>query len=220
MLVGHLAVAFAAKRAQPRVSLGTLALASLAPDVLWCCFQLAGIEHVRYQPGMGAAHYLAALDVPWSHSLLMNAAWAVLSAGGYYWLRRRGRAAWLLFAVVLSHWLLDWVAHPPDMPLAPGLDGRFGLGLWRSVPATILVEGGCWLAAPIVYARAFRAKKLAGAIAFWLVAALPTLAWYNNIAGPPPPHPEAAPVASSIFFSPIVTWAYWFDRLRSPVTAR
>ena len=55
MLVGHFAAGFAAKRIAPRISLGTLVLAAMAADFLWTGFMLAGIEHVRFRPGIGAA---------------------------------------------------------------------------------------------------------------------------------------------------------------------
>jgi hypothetical protein len=214
MLVGHFAVGFAAKRVEPQVSLGTFVLAAMLADFLWCAFMLAGIEHVRFKQGIGAANYLDALDIAISHSLLTNAIWGALFAAIYFWKRRDRRAASILLAVVLSHWLLDWVSHKPDMPLVPGGRTYFGLGLWTSVPATVAVEGGFWLLAIILYARATRPAGPAGRYLFWPVAVLLTLVWYNNIAGPPPPNPQFAPVSSLIFFSLVVAWAYWMNRLR------
>ena len=214
MHVGHFAVGLVAKRVEPRLSLGTLVLAALLADFLWCALMLAGIEQVQFKPGMGAANYAEARDIAISHSLLTDAIWAALFAGVYFWSRRYGRGAWVLFAAVLSHWPLDVVAHRPDMPLAPGVDRHFGLGLWTSVPATLIVEGGFWLLALILYARATRPKSRLGVYAFWGVAALLTLIWYNNIAGPPPPDPHTAPVFSLVYFSLVVAWAYWMNRLR------
>jgi hypothetical protein len=214
MLVGHFAVGLVAKRVEPKISLGTFVLAAMIADFLWCVFMIAGIEHVQFRPGMGAANYLTASDIAWSHSLLMDVIWAALLAAAYFLYRRYPRGAWILFAAVLSHWLLDFVAHPPDMPLAPGVNRYFGLGLWTSIPATIVVEGGLWLLAAIFYARATHPTKHAGTYVFWTMIALLTLAWYNNIAGPPPPNPHTAPIASLIFFALVVTWAYWMNRLR------
>ncbi len=214
MLVGHFAVGFVAKRVEPKLSLGTLVLAAMLADFLWGIFLLAGLEHVEFKPGMGAANYIAAFDVAWSHSLLMDAIWAALFAGAYLLRRRYPRGAWVIFMAVLSHWLLDFVAHKADMPLAPGRPGRFGLGLWTSIPATLIVEGGFWLLAIILYVRATHAKKRLGVYAFWIVIAFLTLAWYNNIAGPPPPNPHTAPIVSLIFFSLVVAWADWMNRLR------
>jgi hypothetical protein len=219
MFVGHFAVGFLAKRVEPKLSLGTLVLGAMLADLLWCVFQLVGLEHVQFHEGRGAANYLSATDIAYSHSLLTGVVWAALLAAIYFLWRRNQRGAWLLFAVVLSHWLLDFISHPPDMPLAPGLHSYFGLGLWTSVPATIIVEGAFWVFAIIVYLRATQPKNRWGLFIFWVMVALLTLAWYNNIAGPPPPDPRTAPISSLVFFSLVVAWAYWMNRLRPGATA-
>jgi hypothetical protein len=215
MLVGHFAVGLAGKRIAPSISLGTLVLAAMLADLLWCVFIIAGVEHVEFRPAMGAGNYFAASEIAYSHSLLMDAVWGALLAAAYFLRRRSPRGAWILFAVVISHWILDWIAHRPDMPLAPGTHTFFGLGLWTSIPATILIEGGFWLAAVILYARTFRPRGRTGIFAFWTVVALLTLAWYGNISGPPPRDPHTAPYASLILFSLAVAWAYWMNRLRT-----
>ncbi len=214
MFVGHLAVGLVAKRIEPKLSLGTGVLAAMLVDLLWAIFMIAGIEHVHFKPGMGAGNYFDAYDIAMSHSLLTGAVWAALFAAAYFFRRHYPRGAWILFAAVLSHWFLDFVSHGPDMPLAPGVHRYFGLGLWNSIPATLIVEGGFWLAAIVLYVRATRPKNRAGVYAFWSVVALLTLSWYNNIAGPPPRNPHTAPIVSLIFFSLVVAWAYWMNRLR------
>lgn len=214
MLVGHFAVGLAAKRIAPLVSVGTLVLASTMADLLWCIFMIAGIEHVQFKSGVGAANYFAAPDIVMSHSLLMDGVWAGLLASVYFLRRRSSRGAWVVFGVVVSHWLLDWISHPPDMPISPGLQVYLGLGLWGSIPAAVIVEGGFWLLAVIIYSRATQAKNRIGSYAYWSVVALLTLAWYNNLAGPPPRDPHAAPFVSLLFFSMAVAWAYWMDRAR------
>ncbi|HEV3198115.1 MAG TPA: metal-dependent hydrolase [Bryobacteraceae bacterium] len=214
MLVGHFAAGLVAKRAEPALSLGALVLAAMLADLLWCIFMIAGIEQVQFRPGMGAANYLDASNIAMSHSLLMDVLWAGLLAAGYFLSRRYPRGAWILFGAVVSHWLLDWISHRPDMPLAPGTGRFFGLGLWASIPAAVIVEGGFWLVAVVLYARATHPKKRAGVYAYWSVVAVLTLAWYNNLTGPPPPDPHTAPFISFTFFSLAVAWAYWMDRLR------
>ena len=214
MLVGHFAVGLAAKRIELGVSVGTMALASMFADLLWCVMMLAGIEHVQFKPGIGAGNYFSASNIVVSHSLAMDAVWAVLLSAAYYLRRRRPRAALVILFVVLSHWILDWVSHRPDLPLAPGLNQHVGLGLWTSIPATVIVEGGLWAFAVILYTRASHPKGRAGAYAYWGGIAVLTLAWYNNIAGPPPRNPATAPIASLVFFSLAVVWAYWIDKQR------
>jgi hypothetical protein len=216
MLVGHFAVGMVAKRVEPRISLGTAVLATMLADILMCFFWMAGVEQVVFKPtGRGAENYFVPIEVSWSHSLLMNAVWGALMAAAYYWRRRYPRGAVVLFAAVISHWVLDWIAWAPaTIPLAPGWHRYFGLGLWASVPATLVVEGGFWLLAIILYLGATRPANRWGIYVFWIVAAFLTLTWYNNIAGPPPPNPSVAPIASLIYFSLVVAWAYWMNHLR------
>jgi hypothetical protein len=114
--------------------------------------------------------------------------------------------------------VLDVISHRPDMPLAPGLDVRLGLGLWTSVPAKIVIEGGFWLTTLLLYARATGARHRIGSIAFLGLPPLLTLVWFNNIAGPPPADPKTAPVGSLVFFTIVVAWAYGVERLRSTRT--
>jgi hypothetical protein len=122
--------------------------------------------------------------------------------------------------VVLSHWLLDFVSHRPDLPIAPELHKYVGLGLWSSIPATLLVEGGFWLFAVILYVRCTRSKGLTATFVFWVGIGLITFIWFSNIAGPPPQNPKTAPFGSLIVFSLTVAWAYWVNRLRVAAPAR
>ena len=215
MLLGHFAAAFVANRAEPKLSLGTLTLASMLSDFLLYIFTISGVEHIQFKPGRGAADYIAAFDAGVSHSLLAGAIWAALFAAAYFWRRRYSRGACVLFLVVMSHWLLDLISHRPDLPLAPGMDGHVGLGLWSSIPATVIVEGGFWLLAIVLYLRATRPKnRLGGVYVFWAGIGLLTLAWYNNVAGPPPPDARTAAISGFAFFSLTVAWAYWINRLR------
>ena len=143
MFVGHFAAAFAAKRAAPELSLGTLFLAALLADLLCATLVLLGVEHFEVRPGITAVTPLDFVHYPWSHSLAAMAAWAVALA--LAWLAvRRGTplAALVVVALVLSHWLLDWIAHRPDMPLTLG-----GAGRRRRAPPPWCGRGrrsGCW----------------------------------------------------------------------------
>jgi hypothetical protein len=215
MLVGHCAVALAGKRAEPALSLGTLMAAAVLADLLGFVFILAGLEHWTRKPG-NAGIYAVDLDsIAWSHGLLPDILWAALFAGGYFLWRRHVSAAWILFAVVLSHWVLDFVSHRADMPITPGLTARYGLGLWTSVPATLVIEGLLWLIAIAIYLRATRSTRRAGIYVFWAMIAFLTLSWVNNImATPPAGSLTVAAITSLSFFTLLVVWAYWMDRLR------
>ena len=158
MFIGHFAVGFALKRVAPRASLGPLIAAAQFLDLLWPWFLLLGWEHVRLDPGNTAFTPLAFDSYPISHSLVMAIVWGV-AFSGLYLLRTHNRIAaiWIAAAVV-SHWALDWITHRPDLPIMPGDSTKVGLGLWNSVPATLIVESAMFAAGVWVYARATRAR--------------------------------------------------------------
>src|SRR5262245_8176799 len=215
MLVGHLALGLVAKRIEPKISLGAWMLAVMLVDLLCFAFLIAGIEHFDAEPGITRARFVFHnIYFVYSHSLLMNVILAALFATAYFLRRRYQRGAWLLFAAVLSHWPLDFVSHNPDMPLAPWASAVYGLGLWNSIPATLIVEGGFWLLAITLYVHATNPNKRAGIYAFWPVIAFLTLAWYGNITRGIDPDPVKAGINGLIFFSLVVVWAYWMNRLR------
>src|SRR5579872_799830 len=207
MFVGHFAAAMAAKRAKPEMPLGPLVLAAMLADMLWLVFLAAGIERLQIQPGRGI-NAMASADIPWSHSLLMVAVWGAALAVVI-------RRSLLIFAAAVSHWVLDWISHlPRDLVLAPGLHRHFGLGLWASIPATLLVEGGMWVLAIVVYLRMTKPRTRAGTWGFWLAVVLLTLLWLANLnSGPTAPDPRAEAV-SFVVFGSFIAWAYWIDRAR------
>jgi hypothetical protein len=105
------------------------------------------------------------------------------------------------------------------MPLAPGLGGRYGLGVWNSIPLTYLVEGSLWLAGIAVYLSMTSARDRWGTYGFWAVIALLTGISVASISGPPPPGILTVAfgnVASLIVFA----WAYWIDRHRFLIERR
>jgi hypothetical protein len=220
MLVGHFAAALLAKRAEPRVSLGTTIVAATLADLLIFTFVIAGVEQIEIVRGrFGAANYFTAIDIGWSHSLAMGLVWATLLGAMHWGLKRSSRAAIIIGAAVLSHWFLDALSHPPHLPLTPGDGPRVGYGLWTSIPATIIIEGGLWIVALVLYLRTTRSVTSAGRYVFWGGIIVLTMSWYNNIAGAAPSRPADAPTASLIFFSLWVGWGYWMNRARAMTPA-
>lgn len=215
MFLGHYALALGAKRSTPRTSLGVLIAAAQFPDLLWPVFLLLGWEHVA--PGDHGFTTLSFTDYPWSHSLVMVVGWSLL-AGAVYWLWRRGdrRGAIWVPVLVLSHWLLDYGTHLPDLPLYPGGPERVGLGLWRHPAATILIEGAMWVGGLALYLKTTRARDRTGVYAFWSLIALLVFIYIGNIlAEPPADMRNAAWGAMAGLIVPF--WAAWADRHREAV---
>ena len=170
MFVGHFALGFAAKKATPRTSLATLFVAALLADILWPIFLALGIEQVLIVPGNTAVTPLAFVNYPYSHSLLMLVLWGALFGGLYYARTKNSRGAWIIAALVVSHWVLDWITLP-GMPIWPG-GPKYGLDMWRSLPLTMVVELAMYAVGVAIYARSTRPKDREGVWRFWLLVVL------------------------------------------------
>ena len=215
MLVGHFAISLLGKRIEPKLSVGTLMFAAMLPDVLWCLFMIVGLEQIRVNSG--STFKLEAVEIAYSHSLVTGVVWGGLLALLYLGRFSNRRGAWLLLGAVLSHWFLDVLSHSHDMPLAPGIPTRLGLGLWNSIPATLTIEDGFWVVSIWIYLSVTRARSRASLALLWLPVAFLTLAWYGNIAGPPPADPSAIRFTSLVFFLLTIGWGYLLEKTRRPV---
>jgi hypothetical protein len=234
MFIGHFALGFAAKRVAPRISLAVLGAATQIADLLWPVFLGLGLEQVRIDPGNTAVTPLDFVSYPYSHSLLLLVVWGVVFAAVAVRLKpdpttdRYGASGFLtaaalakavsrtfivLFALVVSHWVLDWITHRPDMPLYPG-SAKHGLGLWNSVPATVGLELVMYVIGVWIYARATRPRDKKGSWGFWALAVFLPVVYLGNIFGPPPPSAGAIWPAGIAGGAILVAWMWWVDRHR------
>jgi hypothetical protein len=212
LFIGHFALGFAAKRAAPRLSLAVLFAAAQLADLIWPFLLAFGIEQVRIDPGNTAFTPLDFVSYPYSHSLLFLCIWGVLFGAICAAVVRDRRVLFLILALVVSHWVLDWITHRPDMPLYPG-SARFGLGLWNSVTATIAIEVPLFFAGVWLYVRATRPRDAIGRRAFAAFVGFLLAAYAANM-GPPPPSVNAIVVTAIAGVGLLMLWAWWFDRHR------
>ena len=218
MFLAHFAVAFAAKRLVPRVSLGVLVMAAQWLDLVWPMLLLGGVERVRIEPGHTAGMPLVFEHYPWSHSLVMALAWGGVFGGVFAAVTRRWRAAAVLALLVPSHWVLDLLVHAPDLPLWPG-GPAFGLGLWNVPALAAVLECVALLAGVLLWHRGVRARDRVGV---WGVAALLgllVLIQVGNMAGPPPPSVAAIAWVGLAQWL-LVAWAFRLDRHFAPSEGR
>lgn len=213
MFIGHYAVALGVRKVAPTTSLGTLFLATQFVDLLWPIFLLLGLEHVRIDPGNTVVTPLDFYDYPITHSLLGSLGWA-FGLGIIYWtVRRNLKGAWIVGGTVLSHWVFDAIAHRPDLPILPGRGPMVGLGLWNSLPGTIVVELGLFIAGLAIYLRSTRSQDRIGFYGLWCLIVILVLIWLGNVFGPPPPSEIAIGFAGLSLWL-FVLWGYWVDRHR------
>src|SRR5262245_43127502 len=109
VFIGHFAIGLAGKRLVPTLSLAVWFVSVQLLDLLWPIFLLTGLEHVRIEAGNTPFTPLNFYDYPLTHSLVGAAVWGILLAGGWMLLTGRSQGVALLFAGVLSHWVLDVV---------------------------------------------------------------------------------------------------------------
>jgi hypothetical protein len=128
-------------------------------------------------------------------------AFAALLAAAYLVLRRRA--------------LADPIQHPMAYHRRKQ-DPCRNSGEVRAGPVELVVEGGLWICAIVIYVRATRAAGRAGIYAFWAGVAVLTLAWLGNISAPPVnPGTAASALPSLVFFAAAIGWGYWMNRVRT-----
>jgi membrane-bound metal-dependent hydrolase YbcI (DUF457 family) len=215
MFLGHYAVGFAAKRFAPKVSLGWLIAAPLFLDLLWPIALITGVESVRVDPAYSRVTPLDLHDYPYTHSLAGSLVWTVLFAGLYFALRRDGRGSLVLALGVMSHFVLDWVTHPPDMPLWPGSATQVGLGLWNSLPGTLGVELALWIAGIAIYFRTTRATRPRGTLSLVALIVFLSIMYFGAVLGPPPPNAKKIVAYMSLSQWLLLYWAWSADRYRT-----
>jgi SAM-dependent methyltransferase/membrane-bound metal-dependent hydrolase YbcI (DUF457 family) len=213
MFIGHFALGFASKRFAPRLPLAAAFVAAQFLDLLWPPLLLAGVESVRVEPGATAVTPLDFVSYPYSHSLLTSAVWATLFALIIFLTKRGRRAAVVAWLLVVSHWLLDFITHRPDLPLTPWGATRVGLGLWNSVAGTLAIELTLFVVCVAIYIKATRARERAGTYYFAALVVVLLLVYAANLSGEPPRDPRViakAGLGMWLFF----VWAWWVDRQR------
>lgn len=213
MYIGHYAVAFAAKKAAPRASLGTLIAAAQLIDLIWPVLVLMGVEKVAVEPGNTVVTPLNFQHYPYTHSLVAVLGWALL-ASGLYWVVTRYRAGAVTIGLaVVSHWVLDLLTHIPDLPLAPGGGPKLGLGLWNSFAGTVMFELGLFAVGVFLYVNVTRARNKRGRYALWGMALFLLVTYMANLFGPPPPDAKVVAMSALLLWL-LVPWGYWIDRHR------
>ncbi|MBK7433913.1 MAG: hypothetical protein IPI66_08415 [Chitinophagaceae bacterium] len=213
MFIGHFGIGFGAKKIAPAISLGLLFIAAQFLDLLWPSLLLLDIEHVVISPGITKVTPFDFVDYPISHSLLLVTGWGIL-LGILSWLfLKRFRYALIIFACVVSHWLLDLLVHRPDLPLAPGSDSRYGLGIWNYPVLTGALEGLIFLSGVYLYSRSTNAKNNFGKYGLLTLAGMLLIIQAANMFGPPPPNMTAIAWAGQLQWL-FVILAFYVDKNR------
>ncbi len=216
MFIGHFGVGFGLKRMAPHASLAVLIAAALWADILWIFFLLLGWEHARVSVGDTRWTPLALYDYPWSHSLLFLLLWAVALAVVYRVYRAELAGALAVGIAVISHWVLDWLTHRPDMPLYPA-GPKYGASLWNSIAGTLLVEVPLFAVGVWLYVRSTRARDRVGRFGFWIYVAVLLILYVGDRFSAPPQSIKEVAITGLLAMALLLAWPWWFDRHRQPI---
>lgn len=151
MMLGHFAVAAAAKPAAPEVPVWAMMVSSQAMDVVFIPMVMLGLESITM-----AGYGQSTINAYYTHSIVgaLIIAAIVFAIGKAVW--KTQRAAWTLGVLSASHWLLDLVVHRQDMPILPGNAGNLpllGLGLWNYPWVSLTIEIVLALIGLLIYFR-------------------------------------------------------------------
>jgi len=136
MFVGHYSVAFTVRTQQNKIPLWVLFVAVQFLDYIWATLVLLGVEKLRVIKGFTAGSMLDSYFHPYSHSLIAAVLWSGVAGLCYKLVCRwfgyayTKSAALIVGAAVFSHWILDLIAHPRDLPIYDNT-AKVGFGLWN-----------------------------------------------------------------------------------------
>ncbi len=212
MFIGHFAPAFVAASLGPRApKLGVAFIAAQLVD--WAFFGLAilGVEKMRIEPEATVMVPLDLYYMPYTHSLLGSALWALVFALFIAMTTRNSLGGVLTGVVVMSHWVLDWITHRPDLTLAGG-ETAFGLGLWNYPAVAIPLEIGITIGAFAYYVRRTRGPMGPPVVLLSTMLLLQAINWF----GPAPAEAGAfLYVQALIAFGVLTAIAAWVGENRN-----
>lgn len=211
MFIGHFAPALAASAASPEAPrLGTLFIAAQLVDLAFFGFVIVGIEHMRIVPGITSMNPMDLYHMPFTHSLVGTAVWA-LAFASLVWvgLRSIPAAAWAAI-VVLSHWFVDLLVHRPDLTVA-GLPPKLGLGLWDHRMVAIPLELGLTVAAFWFYMSRTRGPVGPPLILLGTMLLFQAVNWF----GPQPKEMDVSlPLTALLSYAVLIALARWVGKTR------
>ena len=211
MFIGHYGIGLLAKKNKQLPSLAMMFIAVQLLDLIWPVLVLLGIESLSIDSGNTKLTHLNFEFYPYSHSLFMALIWSIILGLCYFLFTKNKNGSLVLGALVMSHWILDFITHQPDLPLSPFTDLKVGLGLWNYPVLEIILELSLFGIGAIL---CFRSSNFKRKIAFWLLILFLLTVHMMNLFSPPPPSVTAVAWSANLMWL-IVIWAWWIEKKRS-----
>lgn len=215
MFIGHYGPGLAIRAVRPEIPLWLLFVAAQLVDIAWAVLVFAGVEKLRIVPGITAANPLDLYYMPYTHGLVAALLWslamAIVCRRLFRW-PRWSIAAWV-GATVLSHWVLDWLVHRPDLPLY-GDTAKVGLGLWNYVGLSLALEVASLAAGVWFYVRRTRPRTKVGRYGPAALVLLMVAIQVSSLLGPYPPSATVVAASGIAMYALFASLAGWIDRHR------
>ncbi|MCB9061548.1 MAG: hypothetical protein H6622_08510 [Halobacteriovoraceae bacterium] len=212
MFIGHFAVGLGAKKLQPKINLAILFIACQFLDLIWPSLVLLGVEIVKVDHHATVVTPFDFIHYPYSHSLIMTAIYSIFFAIIVGWYMKDRLSGIISGTVVMSHWILDFITHRPDLPI--GFSGeKYGLGLWNNLFFAFILESALFIASVLLY-NSMKDFSRNQKISFWIMVCLLYISYFANVFGPKPPVdlPASMIAGPALFMWIFVIWAYFIDR--------
>ncbi|MBX7540411.1 hypothetical protein [Qipengyuania sphaerica] len=211
MFIGHFAPAFIARGfTEEAPKLGTLFVAAQLVDWAFFTFAIFGMEHLRIVPGITAMNPMDLYHMPYTHSLVGSAAWAVGFAVLIALLTKNMVAATWAAIVVMSHWLLDLLVHRPDLTISGG-EEKLGFGLWNYPAIAMPLEIGLVLLAFWFYVSRTKGPVAPPLVLIGVMLLFQAIDWF----GPPPEEAGLGMYLLALFAYAVMTGlAFWVGSTR------
>ncbi|MFN3747661.1 MAG: hypothetical protein ACK4SJ_03140 [Sphingorhabdus sp.] len=205
MFIGHFAPAMIAARHKDAPSLPVLFIGAQLVDWAFFGWLLTGIEKMRVTPGISVMNPMDLYHMPYTHSLLGSAIFALVFGALIFAATRNRTGALIAAAVVLSHWFLDLLVHVPDLTFA-GSPPKLGLGLWNHPSIEMPLELALTFGSLGLYAKIAKPKALPLASLAGVLLLLQAVDWF----GPVEPEVTAGTSLLAFFAFGLVTLLAWW----------
>lgn len=205
MFIGHFAPAMIAARHKDAPSLPVLFIGAQLVDWAFFGLLLTGAEKMRVTPGISVMNPMDLYHMPYTHSLLGSAIFALVFGALLFAVTRSRTGALIAAAVVLSHWFLDLLVHVPDLTLA-GSPPKLGFGLWNHPSIEMPLELALTLGSLWLYAQVAKPKALPLASLVSVLLLLQAVNWF----GPVEPEVTAGTSLLAFFAFGLATLLAWW----------
>jgi hypothetical protein len=214
MFIGHLGAGLALKKMDRNTNLGWFVASVLALDFLLWIFVLLNIESVIIPENYSEIHYLL-FQYSFSHSLMASLCWGALVFIVVWLISRRSLTAGAMAIGVFSHFVFDFIAHPPRLPLMGEDSMKVGLSLWNNMPVELSLEFVLLGTGMYLYLSTTTSAKAGGKYGLVVLMLFLTIAAFTGqMIGPAPQ--SGVQVAFSSLFTIAVTvlLTFYLDKKR------